>query len=234
MAFSKAEQKVLDIARAEIGTHESPAGSNRQKYGAFFHDNGVAWCAIFVCWVLNMAGFLALIFGFNDFTAGMAETFNKHGQFSKTPKGLCIVFFNFGKPDGWNGRFRGIHHVGIRFGQLADGRQATIEGNTSLTSNANGGEVQTRYRDPSGIAGYGIIKWPVDPPTVMYTVPKVTGMSAAYAVKYLANWGLYSDVKDGKVGASDVPKYIISSQSPAAGSKVPKGSTVLIVQSMGK
>lgn len=33
-------ERVLDIARAELGTKESPAGSNRTKYGKWYGLDG--------------------------------------------------------------------------------------------------------------------------------------------------------------------------------------------------
>ena len=42
--------KVVKIARSQIGVKESPAGSNRTKYGIDFGMNGETWCAIFAWW----------------------------------------------------------------------------------------------------------------------------------------------------------------------------------------
>ena len=47
--------KLIAIAEAEIGTKESPAGSNNVKYNTWFYGKAVsgdwaAWCAVFVCW----------------------------------------------------------------------------------------------------------------------------------------------------------------------------------------
>jgi hypothetical protein len=39
--------KALAFAVNEIGNHETPYGSNRSKYGAWYGFNGVPWCAIF-------------------------------------------------------------------------------------------------------------------------------------------------------------------------------------------
>jgi hypothetical protein len=43
------------VAQGEVGTKETPVGSNIQKYGAWFGWNGVAWCSIFVSWVVHRA-----------------------------------------------------------------------------------------------------------------------------------------------------------------------------------
>ena len=43
-------KQVMKKARKQIGTKESPANSNRTKYGRAFGMDGVYWCAIFVWW----------------------------------------------------------------------------------------------------------------------------------------------------------------------------------------
>lgn len=63
-------EKVLQVAATEKGVKESPAGSNNQKYGAWYGLNGVPWCAIFVSWVFNAAGaplgYIDRLKGFQD------------------------------------------------------------------------------------------------------------------------------------------------------------------------
>jgi len=49
--------KIVEIAEKEIGTTEYPANTNKTKYGAWFGLNGLAWCAIFVSWCYDKAGF---------------------------------------------------------------------------------------------------------------------------------------------------------------------------------
>lgn len=155
-------KNVLDVARHEIGVTESPAGSNEQKYGAEFHDNGVAWCAIFTSWCFKHAGDINLIGGFDDYTVSMAQWFYNHQQWIE-PYGKVqpgdVVFFHFGSTN--TGRWKNIHHVGIVEGIAADGRIITIEGNTSVSSDDNGGAVMRRVRSRSGIAGFGRPKYAV-------------------------------------------------------------------------
>ena len=50
-AASSNVDRVLDLARTQLGTAESPAGSNQTKYGA-----AVPWCAIFVRWLFDQTG----------------------------------------------------------------------------------------------------------------------------------------------------------------------------------
>jgi cell wall-associated NlpC family hydrolase len=47
--------QLLDIARAELGTIESPAGSNKVKYSTWYGLTG-PWCVMFVMWCYQQAG----------------------------------------------------------------------------------------------------------------------------------------------------------------------------------
>ena len=47
---------LLRIARGELGNTESPAGSNRTKYGKWFGLDGNPWCLMFIMWVFYQAG----------------------------------------------------------------------------------------------------------------------------------------------------------------------------------
>lgn len=53
-SVSSLAQKMVNIALAEEGYKES--GNNNTKYGTWYGYNGVAWCAIFVCWCASQAG----------------------------------------------------------------------------------------------------------------------------------------------------------------------------------
>ena len=43
-------------AAGELGNTESPAGSNRTKYGKWFGLDGYPWCMMFVQWCAGQAG----------------------------------------------------------------------------------------------------------------------------------------------------------------------------------
>ena len=47
---------IVSKAKSQLGQCEHPMGSNRQKYGAAYGMNGVAWCVIFVWWVFTYSG----------------------------------------------------------------------------------------------------------------------------------------------------------------------------------
>lgn len=152
-------QASLDVARADLGYSERPAGSNRTKFGQWFGLDGQPWCDMAQSYWADRAGNGSIVGRF-AYTPSHAAWFQARGQWHTTPAVGDLVFFNFGA-----GR---IHHVGIVEAVRADGI-VTIEGNTSAGSNANGGQVQRRFRSWSvGIVGYG---------RPAYTAPRPTPLS---------------------------------------------------------
>ena len=49
-------ERLLAIARKELGTKESPANSSRTKYGKWYGLDGFPWCMMFVQWVFHQVG----------------------------------------------------------------------------------------------------------------------------------------------------------------------------------
>lgn len=143
-------QKVLDVARAELGTVESPAGSNRTKYGRAYGMDGNAWCAMFTWWCFQQSGLGALV-PKTAYTPALADHFRKAGRWSSVPQVGDLVLFDF-PGDGVNR----ISHVGLVEKVNGDGSVTTIEGNTSsgqAGSQRDGGGVYRRVRR-AGIVGY--------------------------------------------------------------------------------
>ena len=60
-------EKILEIARSQIGTRESPANSDNVKYNTAYYGREVSgkypWCAVFVWWVFREAGAPELYYG---------------------------------------------------------------------------------------------------------------------------------------------------------------------------
>lgn len=145
--------RVLQVAVAEIGTTESPAGSNKTKYGAWYGVNGQPWCAIFISWVWDQAGTRFAM----DSSKGFSYTpsgytwFQNHNQTTTSPVSGDIAFFDF--PDTRNR----IQHVGI-VESVTTTTVTCIEGNTSATatgSQYNGGSVNRRTRPRQYVVGFG-------------------------------------------------------------------------------
>lgn len=139
--------KIIETATKEIGTVESPKNSNKTKYGVWFGLNGLPWCAIFVSWVYHHSGCKLPNIGFTKGFAGCQTGhtyFKKHGWLTDKPETGDIVLFD------WNsdGRF---DHTGIFNGWVDEISFNTIEGNTSLTNQSNGGQVMKRVRKNKGV-----------------------------------------------------------------------------------
>lgn len=136
-------EKVLTAARRELGIKESPAGSNRTKYGKWYGLDGQPWCMMFVQWCLAQAG-MPLPVRTASCSALLAwYQRNRPGSVYKTPEPGDIVIYSFG-------------HTGIV--ETAEGNAVTaIEGNTSpgtAGSQSDGGEVCRRRRSTSLVTAY--------------------------------------------------------------------------------
>ena len=144
-------QKVVDLAKAEVGYVEIP--TNNTKYGKWFGLNNQPWCAIFVSWCFSQAGLSGAVAaqnrkGFASCDAGL-KWFAKNNKLVPVGQAQAgdIVFFQFDKdaePD----------HVGIVVSNDGKKYLSTIEGNTSSGdkgSQSNGDGVYERKRS------YGII-----------------------------------------------------------------------------
>lgn len=139
-------EKLLAVAQGELGTKESPAGSNRVKYNTAYYGRETSgdsypWCCVFLWWCFREAGLSALFYGGGKTASSgaLANWARKNGRFVEKNYRLGdLVFF----------RFSGtvIEHMGVVERVNTDGSLVTIEGNTGTLSDANGGEVQRRTR----------------------------------------------------------------------------------------
>lgn len=136
------ENKIIEIALKEVGYSESPPKSNLTKYGEWFGFDGVAWCAMFVSWCYDQAGYPLGNIGFLKGFAGVPyglQHWTKTKEITKTPVpgDIFVIDFNGdGKYD----------HTGLFFEPIDHATFRTIEGNTSAGNQANGGQVQIRVR----------------------------------------------------------------------------------------
>lgn len=142
-------EKILEIARSQIGTRESPANSDNVKYNTAYYGREVSgkypWCAVFVWWVFREAGAPELYYGGGE-TAYCPTLMSFHKKQKVTDyRPGDIVFFNF------SGR-SSAGHVGIC--ESWDGTYiTTIDGNTGSASEDNGGAVLRRRRHKKFIVG---------------------------------------------------------------------------------
>ncbi len=140
--------KILKIAAQEIGETEKPVNEvkyNTEYYGRKVNGSAYSWCACFVWWVFKEAGASALYFGGGK-TASCTTLMNFYkaqGQIvtDGNYKAGDIVFYQFNKDDR-------ADHVGI-IESVSGNTITAIEGNTSVTSDDNGGAVMQRTRSKS-------------------------------------------------------------------------------------
>lgn len=135
-------KNVIDIAAKEVGYTETPANSNKTKYGKWFGFDGVAWCGMFVSWCYAQAGKPLGKIGFTKGFAGCQTAvahFTKKKMLTTDPQPGDIVFFD------WNADGR-YDHVGLFVRRIDANSFETIEGNTSVTNQSNGGQVMRRVR----------------------------------------------------------------------------------------
>lgn len=136
--------RLLGVARGELGTKESPANSNKVKYGAWYGLNGYAWCVMFVQWVFDKCG-VALPIKTASCTQLMNAAKADGVWVTSCYKPGDVVIYDWGRdyvPD----------HCGIV--ESVNGSQViAIEGNTSIGNDSDGGEVMRRTRSTSKILG---------------------------------------------------------------------------------
>lgn len=139
--------KVIEIATSQLGIKESPPDSNIVKYNTWFYGKEVKghlypWCGTFVSWCYKEAG---LPLGTIDYLRGYAgcpyavKNVAKWGRIVTVPQCGDVVFFD------WEGDGT-FDHTGLFVKDNGGGMFQSIEGNTALTNNSNGGEVMLRER----------------------------------------------------------------------------------------
>lgn len=143
-------ERVLEIAREELGTKESPANSNRVKYNTWYYGREVTgkaypWCMAFVQWVFHQAGVPLPLK-----TASCGALMNaakKSGQWvtkDYRPGDVAIYDFPGGAATDHTGIIEKVTLTGV----------VAIEGNTSEAgSQSNGGMVCRKTRPYSQIVG---------------------------------------------------------------------------------
>ena len=141
--------QVLKIARAELGVREQPAGSNQVKYNSWYYGKEVSgsaypWCMVFVQWVFAQAG---EPIGYKTASCTLLMNWAKQqGRWLTSDyRPGDVLIFDFGgdgQPD----------HTGI-LEEIRKDVLICIEGNTSTSSDDNGGAVMRRMRAPGQVLG---------------------------------------------------------------------------------
>lgn len=143
---------ILKVAENEIGTKESPANSNKQKYGVAYGLNGAPWCVIFIWYIFREAGASSLFYD-----GGKVASCSSVMSFAQKKKQWVtsgyqpgdLVIFDFPNTGAET------DHIGI-VKKVSNKVLITIEGNTSPDdkgSQSNGGMVCEKERSVDLVIG---------------------------------------------------------------------------------
>ena len=141
--------ELLEIARRQIGTKESPPNSNNVRYNTWYYGREVSgaaypWCMVFVQWVFDQAS-VKLPTRTASCGALMRAAKAAGCWVTKGYQPGDVVIYDF--PGG-----AATDHCGIV--ESVDGNYiSAIEGNTSSASDADGGAVERRARKFAQIVG---------------------------------------------------------------------------------
>lgn len=138
-------ERMLELARAELGTKEYPPGSNNVKYNTEYYGrevsgNNFAWCAVFIWWLFQRAGISGLYYGGQKtaYVPALLTWARQEGLLVAQPEPGDLVCFDFNHN-------AAADHIGLC--ESWDGvNVTTIDGNTGTASENNGGEIMRRTR----------------------------------------------------------------------------------------
>jgi len=152
-------KEALAEAVRQLGVKESPPGSNRTPFGVWYGQDAVPWCNIFVSYCFQVGAGYTICAGsrgagvkpgrgcaFVPTTKAWLETAGMWVGRTE-PQAGDIVIFNWhgARPD----------HIGLVEKSLGNGQFTTIEGNTAIGDDSNGGQVMRRQRDLLHVDGFG-------------------------------------------------------------------------------
>ena len=195
------KQAVIDIAKKDLGYTESPANSNKTKYGEWYGVNGVPWCVQALAYWFNQAGERMAFFGggktascsillrwyreqgltvpVEEVQVGDIVLLNFHGKSDPEHCGLVVetpkIVLDWLSPQLW---FK------------------TIEGNTTPGeegSQNNGGCVALKTRYPSQIVAVCRPQYQPEP----VAVDDITGHWAEDSIRWCVEHGLMKGYPDG-------------------------------------
>lgn len=144
-------EKILDIARAELGTKENPPSSNKVKYNTWYYGREVSgssypWCMVFVQWVFHQAGAGEML---------PVRTASCGALMRAAQSAGCWVTENYQPGDVVIYDFPGgaaTDHTGI-IESATSSAVTAIEGNTSKSNASDGGEVCRMTRKLNVVKG---------------------------------------------------------------------------------
>jgi hypothetical protein len=151
--------RMLAQAKTQVGINESPPGSNKVKYTAWYGMVG-AWCAMFVTWCAVRSRSKAFVKGSRyAYTPFMVRDARLGvNRLSLVPtadvKPGHIVMFDW-EGGGRSGNPYSTDHTGLFDEWITKGSTfKTIEGNTSSRSDSDGGAVERRDRSIGSVSAF--------------------------------------------------------------------------------
>lgn len=160
--------EVIKIALKELGVKESPPGSNSVKYNFWFYGKAVLgaafpWCGTFVSWCYYMAGYPLGNIGYTRGFAGCQTAYTHFKDcLTTSPVTGDIILWSWKKNQIFNHTslyasekdLREVAPLELdkaikRYGKLEPGEVWSVEGNTGIGNDSDGGEVMLRKRNES-------------------------------------------------------------------------------------
>lgn len=145
-------KKALDESKKHIGTKENPAGSNRVQFSTWYGIIG-PWCAMFTTWCYDKVGSKAHIRGARYAYVPYIVQDARRGvnglAVTNSPQPGDLVCLDWSK-DGVS------DHVGLfeKWTNQGRGEFSSIEGNTSINNDSNGGQVMRRNRHRGSVQAF--------------------------------------------------------------------------------
>jgi hypothetical protein len=142
--------KMFREAKKHKGVKENPAGSNRVLFSSWYGMVG-PWCAMFVTYCGAQVGAAQFKrnhrWAYVPYLVSDARAGRNGLAITYQPKQGDLVCFDWDR-DGV------ADHIGFFDRWLDGGRFKTLEGNTAVGNDSNGGEVMARDRDKSQVIAY--------------------------------------------------------------------------------
>lgn len=141
-------KEIIDKALSYIGTEENPPYSNNVIFNTDYYGHPVSgaeypWCCTFVWDIFRMCDASDLFYGGRKtaYCPAVLSWGRQEGLVVSEGRMGDLILFDWD-----NTNVNDADHIGFIVERNPDGSYITVEGNTSLTNNSNGGEVMERRR----------------------------------------------------------------------------------------